>query len=216
MDDKPKSALDWIRWGSEQKRKTAAETPPPVLDDLMASPPESPVEIDEPEPESPPEDPAPSLDAEPAMNIIETPELEAVDDAPEPAEPAPEPPAAATPPPAAEPRPPGAANSTVTIPEDAAYAFSVADFNFDESDDQPITQVKIVSLAGVGSMRFDHEQVLLGQTMSRTDIEAGKFVFLPATSGNAISHDTFLFKVSDGKTWTRVAYTMTVETAPAD
>ena len=82
--------------------------------------------------------------------------------------------------------------------------------------EEQILQLKIISLAGVGSMSLDHEQVSLGQTISRKVLEAGKFTFLPAAASGGINRDTFLFKVSDGQTWSRVAYTMTVDTRPVE
>lgn len=268
MDEKPKTALDWIRWGQQQKRRDGAapvappkppartEPPPepqppfapeatepsaPIRDDLMTSPLEQPAvdepaAVPEPEPAEPEPEPPQASEPEPAPEILDVePEIEIVATPPEPepelhseptvvapvdlTPPAPEPapaPPAQDPPPPAEPRLPAAANSKVVIPEGAPYAFSVADFNFDETDDQPIPVLKIVSLAGVGAMRFGHEQVFLGQKMARADIASGRLVFLPGTSGDDAARDTFLFKVGDGEAWSRVAYTMTVETTTDD
>ena len=76
--------------------------------------------------------------------------------------------------------------------------------------------MEIIALPGDGSLRFDHANVTMGQSIERADIDAGKLTFLPARAHSGVSHDSFLYKVRDGNSCSRVAYTMTINTLPAD
>ncbi|MHC4077454.1 MAG: hypothetical protein ACYST0_03305 [Planctomycetota bacterium] len=317
MEDKPKTALDWINWAREQKKTNAAppaaEPPASTADadtkaepdpPAPAEPPvveESPVSEDLPVPDDPPvsDDPpvpdepvAAPAEAAPAPTTETTPvevtpvevvpvevvpvevvpvEVVPVEVAPVevvsvevvPAEvmppagegsvaaeqaPVQEPPALPTheavdetagcetvdedfeadfptlesrddpvpPPPAAELQLPAASNSTVFIPENSAYAFASSDFNFIEAEGHELANVEIIALAGDGSLRFDHVDITMGQMISKADIDAGRFVFIPARVRTGVSHDSFLYKVHDGESCSRVAYTMTIKAWPVD
>lgn len=252
MDEKPKSALDWIRWARKTKDeqpdqvqpapvptgpaqtvpraaapewtaapKAAVQAPPKPaaatpasnartttkeLEDLEAS--EDPAQLGD-------EDDFDRLMANVAAAPVETFEDPApVQAAPEPI-PEPEPEPETIPEPAAAPtapQGPAASNSTVVIPGNSAYTFHPVDFGFVEEGGSEVTHVVIIALAGEGSLRFDHAAVSMGQKISVADIEAGKFAFIPSRSASAVGHDSFLFKVSDGTSSSRVAYTMMIQT----
>ena len=93
---------------------------------------------------------------------------------------------------------------------DAPYVFAVSDFNSFDTDECEHACVRIVSLACDGSLRFDHDEVYMGQMISKADMDTGKFTFIPATAWNGVTHDSFLFKIDDGESSSRVAYTMTL------
>ncbi len=85
-----------------------------------------------------------------------------------------------------------------------------------EADGRELAYVEIVALAGDGSLRFDHADVTMGQKIGRVDIDAGRFVFIPSRAGSSVDHDSFLYKVHDGQSGSRVAYTMTINVLPVE
>ena len=76
--------------------------------------------------------------------------------------------------------------------------------------------MEIIALAGDGSLRFDHADITMGQKIAKADIDAGRLTFIPKTDHSSVSHDSFLYKVHDGTSCSRVAYTMTIKALPVD
>ena len=111
---------------------------------------------------------------------------------------------------------PAASNSEVTASEDTDYAFTVANFNFSDTDSgDALASVKITSLpaSGKGTLTLDGAAIALNalpKTVSNADIDSGKLVYTPPTSANGNDYATFRFKVNDGRAES-AAYTMTID-----
>jgi VCBS repeat-containing protein len=95
---------------------------------------------------------------------------------------------------------PSGTNKTQTILEDASHTFSTADFGFSDSADSPannLLAVKITTLPTVGSLTLSGSAVTAGQTITASDIAAGKLAFLPAANANGAAYASFTFQVQD-------------------
>jgi len=112
---------------------------------------------------------------------------------------------------------PTAANNTVATPQDTAYVFAVADFNFadvDTGDD--LSAVKITVLATAGTLQWNDgttwQDVTVDQEITKADIESGRLRFVPAAGATGSPYATFEFKVKDagGPALSTLAYTMTI------
>ena len=108
---------------------------------------------------------------------------------------------------------PTSANKTVTLAEDATYAFAAADFAFTDSDSgDELTSVRIVTLPGLGSLALDGNAVSVNDAVPAADL--GDLAFTPVADGNGDAYTTFTFKVSDGVAESNAAYTMTLDVTP--
>jgi hypothetical protein len=89
----------------------------------------------------------------------------------------------------------------VTIAEEASYTLQVADFGFGDPNDAPapnvLSEVVISSLPTAGTLRLAGTDVTLGQAVSRSDIDAGRLVFIPAANANGTAYASFGFQVVD-------------------
>ncbi|MCF6811205.1 DUF4347 domain-containing protein, partial [Thiotrichales bacterium 19S9-12] len=95
---------------------------------------------------------------------------------------------------------PTAASNDITTQEDAAYIFTLADFNFSDIDTTDrLSSVEITSLETFGSLTINGVDVELGSNnnISRSDIIDGLLVFTPAADANGEPYASFSFKVSD-------------------
>ena len=107
---------------------------------------------------------------------------------------------------------PTGSNITVTTNEDTSLAFSLADFDFQDSDPgETLNQIKITTLEKVGSLILNGEDVTLDQVISVDDIVAGKLRFNPGVDGHGNGYDLFGFKVGDGLDFSAEAYSMTID-----
>ena len=112
--------------------------------------------------------------------------------------------------------PPTSAGGTVTIDEDTAHTFDVAEFNFDDADaGDTLASVTIVSLPAAGSLTLAPAggggagvAVTGNQSVAVADI--GRLRFTPAANGNGTGYASFTFKVNDGEDDSAPSYTMTV------
>jgi hypothetical protein len=102
---------------------------------------------------------------------------------------------------------PSAADGNVTIA--AAYAFSVADFNYFDVDGDPLDRIRITALPVEGQLLFDGLAVTLNQQVTVSEIAAGRLTYvLPATSSATAA--SFGFSVSDGTLYEAATHTMTI------
>ncbi|MCA1971595.1 MAG: tandem-95 repeat protein [Caenispirillum sp.] len=95
---------------------------------------------------------------------------------------------------------PQGTDRTVTTQEDTPYVFTVTDFGFSDPADVPANgflAVRIASLPGAGSLTLNGVAVSAGQTVSVTDIAAGRLVFTPAPDANGAGYASFGFQVQD-------------------
>ena len=106
---------------------------------------------------------------------------------------------------------PTGSDNAVELDEDTTYIFQASDFSFSDSDSEgPIASVKIVSLPADGFLRVDGSPATADQEISRQDIDAGKFSFMPESNDHASPYASFDFKVSDGTNESISANTMTL------
>jgi large repetitive protein len=98
---------------------------------------------------------------------------------------------------------PAGTDKTVTIAEDNAYTFGVADFGFsdpaDSSAPNSLLAVKMTTVPGAGTGTFTNNGVTVnaGDFISATDIAAGHLVFTPALNANGSPEASFTFQVRD-------------------
>ncbi|MBK1724537.1 DUF4347 domain-containing protein [Thiocystis violacea] len=94
---------------------------------------------------------------------------------------------------------PAGADKTLTIAEDAAYSFMVADFGFtDDQDGDALLAVTITSLPANGALTLDGNAVSANQSIAVDDISNGLLVFTPgAEESNPSGYADFTFQVQD-------------------
>jgi hypothetical protein len=102
---------------------------------------------------------------------------------------------------------PSGATITKTLPEDASYALSTADFGFSDTNDTPsnaLSGVRISTLPSKGSLWREVNGVwgtltTAGQVVSAADIAAGRLVYFPVSNESGTSpYASFTFQVIDG------------------
>ena len=111
--------------------------------------------------------------------------------------------------------PPTAADGTLTIDEDTAGTFRVADFNFSDADSgDALASVTIVSLPAAGSLTLapagGGAAVAVTANQSVAAAAIGRLAFTPAADGNGTGYASFTFKVNDGEDDSALSYTMSV------
>ncbi len=121
---------------------------------------------------------------------------------------------------------PTGANNAVTMLEDAAHVFSVAEFGFADAADTPadlLRNVRINSLPGGGDLTLDGLAVASDQFVSAADIAAGRLVFAPVANANGSNYASFTFRVQDdggsangGSDLDAIARTMTLHVDPVN
>lgn len=95
---------------------------------------------------------------------------------------------------------PDGADRTLVLLEDGAVTLSAADFGFIDAADVPgdaLLAVQIVTSPAHGSLRLNGITVSAGQFVSRTDIDAGRLQFTPATNAHGAIYSSFGFRVRD-------------------
>jgi len=106
---------------------------------------------------------------------------------------------------------PYAADQAVSVTEDIARAFTVADFGFADPDaGDTLQSITITALPTAGSLTINGAAVTVNQVIAAVDIAAGGLVFTPATNANGDAYATLNYKVSDGLLTSTSAYVMTI------
>ncbi len=121
---------------------------------------------------------------------------------------------------------PTGADNAVTMLEDSAHVFTVAEFGFADAADTPanlLRNVRINSLPGGGGLTLDGQAVASDQFVSGADIAAGRLVFAPAANANGNNYASFTFRVQDdggsangGSDLDSIARTMTLQVDPVN
>ena len=107
---------------------------------------------------------------------------------------------------------PTGADKTVTATEDTAFVFTVADFGFSDVDSgAQLQSIAVTTLSSTGTLALNDSAVTLGQSISRSDIDAGNLKFTPAANANGTGYDSFKFTVNDGSADSSVSSTMTID-----
>ena len=111
---------------------------------------------------------------------------------------------------------PTAAHKTVTTGEDRAYAFTAADFGFDDADaGDTLASVTIVTVPSAGTLALDGTAVMADDVVTKAQIDGDMLTFTPARDAHGDPYTTFTFTVNDGTDDSASAYTMTIDVTDA-
>ena len=110
---------------------------------------------------------------------------------------------------------PTASDGRVTALENQDYTFTAADFNYSDSDADPLASVTIKLLAASGTLKLDNANVRVDATVTRAQLDAGSFKYTPPPDQTGTGVAFFLFAVSDGAAESTSVYRMTIDIAEA-
>ena len=112
---------------------------------------------------------------------------------------------------------PTAADGTVMADEDTAYAFQATDFNFTDADtEDTLDSVTIVTVPLAGTFALSGTAVTAGDSVAKTDLDAGNLTFTPVADANGMDYASFTFTVSDGEAESTPANTITINVTPVN
>ena len=118
---------------------------------------------------------------------------------------------------------PDGADSTLTLAEDTAHVFRVADFGFVDVDGDSLASVTLVTVPARGSLTLSGANegdppvaAVADQTIARARLDAGELRFTPAANENGSGYAAFAFKVSDGTADSAASRTLTVNVTAVD
>ncbi len=121
---------------------------------------------------------------------------------------------------------PVGSSKTVTTLANTPYIFKAADFPISDPQDTPannLLAVRLSSLPLAGSLTNNGTTVTVGQFITLTDIQAGRFRFTPAPDAGGDAYATFTFQVRDdggtangGIDVDPTAKTMTINVTPVN
>ena len=110
---------------------------------------------------------------------------------------------------------PTASDGRVTALENQDYTFTAADFNYSDSDADPLASVTIEYLPASGTLKLDNANVRQDATVTRAQLDAGSFKYTPPPDQTGTGVAFFLFAVSDGEAESTSVYRMTIDIAEA-
>ena len=97
-------------------------------------------------------------------------------------------------------------------PSNITKVFTAGDFNYSDSDSDPLSKIKITTLESAGTLEYSNgsswSDVTLNQEITASDIGNNRLRFTPAA--NSESNPTFGFKVHDGTEYSSSAYTLSL------
>ncbi len=99
---------------------------------------------------------------------------------------------------------------SVTVLEDSTATFTVADFNFDDTDNDSLSKIRIVGLPTAGTLKINGGAAAVNDEITSTDITAGKLTYLPAANANGNYYAYFNFKVHDGTDFSATTKSMII------
>ena len=111
--------------------------------------------------------------------------------------------------------PPTASDGTVTTVEDTDHTFAAANFNYSDTDSDPLASVKIIELpaAGTGALTLNGTAITsadLPKTVTATELTGGGLKYAPPANANGTGYASFKFKVNDGTEDSASEYFMTI------
>ena len=107
---------------------------------------------------------------------------------------------------------PTAANNTVAMAQNTAYAFMAGDFGFADTDTgDTLDSVKIVTPPALGTLALDGTEVMADDVVTKAQLDAGDLTFTPVAGATGDPYTSFTFKVNDGTVDSASAYTMTID-----
>ena len=108
---------------------------------------------------------------------------------------------------------PTASDGRVTALENQDYTFTAADFNYADSDGDPLASVTIKVRPESGALKLDNARVRVDATVTRAQLDAGSLTYTPQTDQTGTGVAFFYFAVSDGAAESASVYTMTIDIA---
>jgi hypothetical protein len=105
---------------------------------------------------------------------------------------------------------PTAQDNTISFDEDTIKVFSLSDFNFTDTDGDPITSILITKIPDKGRLTLNSALVVVHQSISASEINTGKLQFAPEANIFGNNYTNFNFKVSDGTLLSESDYSITI------
>jgi uncharacterized protein DUF4347/cellulose/xylan binding protein with CBM9 domain/cadherin-like protein len=93
---------------------------------------------------------------------------------------------------------PTSTDPALSLDEDATYTFASGDFNYNDGDGDPFTQIQITSLETAGDLELNGSDVTLGQVITVADIDLNLLTFDPVPDASGTPYASFSYRVHDG------------------
>lgn len=90
---------------------------------------------------------------------------------------------------------PVGSNVSIFVLEDSDYVFSVGDFGITDIDGDELASIKVKSLPGKGSLKYNGVNVVIDQVISVENL--GGLKYRPAQDEYGVPYTTFTFEVTD-------------------
>ena len=113
--------------------------------------------------------------------------------------------------------PPTASDGRVTVIENQDYTFTAADFNYADSNGNPLASVtiKFRLASGTGALKLDNTVVRLDEVVITAQLDAGRLTYTPPQDQTGTGFAFFIFAVSDGEVGSKSVYQMHIDIAEA-
>ena len=108
---------------------------------------------------------------------------------------------------------PTASDGRVTARENQDYTFTAADFNYADSDGDPLASVTIKVRPESGALKLDNARVRVDAAVTRAQLDAGSLTYTPPTDQTGTGVPFFLFAVSDGIAESTSVYRIDIDIA---
>ena len=108
---------------------------------------------------------------------------------------------------------PTASDGRVTARENQDYTFTAADFNYADSDGDPLASVTIKVRPESGALKLDNARVRVDAAVTRAQLDAGSLTYTPPTDKTGTGVPFFLFAVSDGIAESTSVYRIDIDIA---
>ena len=108
---------------------------------------------------------------------------------------------------------PTASDGRVTARENQDYTFTAADFNYADSNVNPLASVTIKVRPDSGALKLDNARVRVDAAVTRAQLDAGSLTYTPPTDQTGTGVAFFYFAVSDGIAESTSVYRMTIDIA---
>ena len=110
--------------------------------------------------------------------------------------------------------PPTASDGRVTVIENMDYTFTAADFNYADSDGDPLASMTIAYRPTAGALKLGAADVgLVDDVVTKAQLDAGSLTYTPPTGETGTDLAFFAFSVNDGMAESRAVYRMNIDIA---
>jgi hypothetical protein len=94
--------------------------------------------------------------------------------------------------------PPTASGGWIDLQQATPHVIAVQDLGYSDADSDPIVSLTVQALPSLGALQLNGYSVNAGQEIGVSEIIAGQFAYVPATTLQNSYSATFSFSVSDG------------------